>query len=211
MRQWRPRLAARSVHRRVRRSVDGLAGLPAGQVALRGAVAGTGGLALLLAAAGQLLGAGLVALLGLPALLSAVLRPDGGGPAVVLGAAATAWAMRYGVAAPPLGATLALAALLYLHHLTAALGAAMPVDASIDPQLLLRWGAHAAGVLALTGLAATGLRLGGEPAASPVLEVAGLVGAVALAGLLVTLARTPRRPGPQLPADQQSAGQPPRQ
>ncbi|MEN3361302.1 MAG: hypothetical protein V7637_5284 [Mycobacteriales bacterium] len=181
--------------RAVRGSVRSAAGLPPAQLALRSALAGTGGLALLVAPAGQLVGAGLVALLGVPALLAAVLRPDGAGPAVVLGAAAAAWAMRYGVAAAPLAGALALAALLYLHHLTAALCAVMPVTASVEPELLLRWGAQAAGVLALAGAATAVVGLVGRPAASPVLEVAGLVAAVALAGLLVALARTGHRSG----------------
>jgi hypothetical protein len=163
--------------------------MPAEQLALRGVVAAAGLLALLIASGSQLVAAGLVALVGVPAALTAAVRPDGSGPTGVLAAAAGAWALRYGVAAAPLRPALALAVLLYLHHVTAALCAAVPPAAAIDRAVLLRWGAHVAGVLGCTVAAAGGLRLLGRPAASSPLELVGIAAAVALAGLLVLLAR----------------------
>jgi hypothetical protein len=183
-------VVARRAARRVARQV---AAVPPRQLALRGVVGGAGAIALLIAPGGQLVGAGLVALLGVPALLAAVVRPGGAGPAVVLGAAAGAWAMRYGVSSAPLGPAFGLAAVLYLHHAAAALGAAMPATATVDGEILLRWGAQAAAVLGLTGVAAGGLRVLGRPAASPVLELVGIAAAVGLAALLVALARSGRR------------------
>lgn len=170
-----------------------VAALPAEQLALRGVLLAAGGLALLVAPAGRLAGAGLVALVGVPAVLTAAVRPDGSAPTAVLGAAAGAWALRYGVHAAPLGPALALAALLYLHHTTAALCAAVPPAAAIDRGVLLRWAGQVAAVLGLTAAAAGGLRLIGARAASPALELAGLVAAVGVAGLLVLLARAGRR------------------
>jgi hypothetical protein len=181
------------VGRTVLRLARQLVGVPPPQLALRGVIGATGGLALRIAPAGQLVVAGLVALLGVPALLAAVIRPDGSGAAVVLGAAIGAWAARYGVSAAPLGSAFALAALLYLHHVTAALCAAMPATAAVDGAVLFHWGAYAAAVLGLTGVAAGALRLLGRPAPSPVLELVGIGAAVALAGLLVALARVGHR------------------
>jgi hypothetical protein len=112
---------------------------------------------------------------------------------VVLGAAAGGWALRYGVHAAPPGPALALGALLYLHHLTAALCAAVPATAAVDREVLFRWAAQAAGVLGLTAAAAGALRLLGRPAASPALELVGIAAAVGLAALLVVLARAGRR------------------
>jgi hypothetical protein len=179
--------------RRVARSARAVAALPAEQLVLRAVIGVAGGLALLIAPAGQLVGAGLIALLAVPALAAAVLRPDGAGPAGVLGAAIGAWAVRYGVTAAPLATAFVLSALLYVHHLTAALCAAVPPAAAIDREVLLRWAVHAAGVLALTGAAAGGLGLLGRPAPSAPLELLGIGAAVALAALLVLLARSGRQ------------------
>jgi len=182
--------------RRLRRTARSVAAMPPAQLGLRATLAAAGGLALLIAPAGQLLGAGLVALIALPALVAAVLRPDGGGPAVVMAAAAGAWAMRYGTASAPLDTALALAALLYLHHTTAALCAAMPPAAAVAPAVLLRWATQVAVVFALTAAAAAALRAVGHAPAAPALEVAGLAAAVGLAGLLVALARAAARRRP---------------
>ena len=163
--------------------------MPPAQRALRGVLAGTGGAALLIAPGGRLVIPGLLALLAAPAVVAAALRPDGGGPGVVLGGAVAAWTFRYGLTAAPLGTALALAVLLYLHHLTAALCAALPASAAVDRAVWLRWGAHAAVVLGLTGALAGGFRLLSEPAASGPLELLGIAAAVALAGIPVLLAR----------------------
>src|SRR5439155_12305343 len=121
----------RQLRRAGRRAAGIVRAMPSVQLALRGLLAGTGALALLLAAGGRTVDPSLLVLLAVPALLAAVVRPAGAGPAVVLGAAATAWIVGYGVAAAPLGSTLVLAAVLYLHHLTAALLAAVPPTAAV--------------------------------------------------------------------------------
>jgi hypothetical protein len=163
--------------------------VPPAQVGLRTVIGGTGAAALLLAPAGQLVGAGLLTLLAVPGLVAAMVRPDGGGPAAVLGLAVAAWAVRYGVTAAPLGSAAVLAGLLYVHHLTAALCAALPSTAAPGRAVLARWGAHAALVLVLTGAVAAAAGLLGRPAASPPLELLGLAVGVGLAGIPVLLAR----------------------
>jgi hypothetical protein len=173
---------------RWRRWTAAVRAVPPVQLGLRAVLAGTGGAALLLAPAGQLVAAGLLALTAVPALLAAVVRPDGGGPAAVLGLAVAAWALRYGVAAAPLGSAAVLAGLLYLHHLTAALCAALPPTAVPHRTVLARWGAHAALVLVLTGGLAAGLGLLGRPGASAPLELLGIAAAVGLAAVPVLLA-----------------------
>jgi hypothetical protein len=163
--------------------------MPAVQLALRGVLAGSGGAALLLAPGGRLVLPGLLAVLAVPALVSGVIHAGRGGPAVVIGAAVAAWMSRYGVTAAPLGTTLVLAATLYIHHLSAALCAALPPTATVDRQILARWLAHAATVLLLTGLLAAVVRMLGRSAASVPLELVALAAAVALGAVPVLLAR----------------------
>jgi hypothetical protein len=182
--------------RRLRRAAGSVRAIPLAQLGLRGALAVSGGLALLVAPAGQLVGAGLVALVAVPPLLSAVRRPDGAGPALVMAGAGAAWALRYSTGSAPLATALVLAALLYLHHTTAALCAAMPATAAVDPTVLLRWATQAVVVLAVTAAAASLLAALGHPPASATLEVAGLVAVIALAGALVALARAAADSGP---------------
>lgn len=189
------RAGAAPARHRLRRAAgrvrDGVRRMPPTQLALRGVLVGSGGLALLVAPGGRLVVSGLLALLAVPALVVAAARPDGAGPAVVLGAAAAAWTTRYGVAAAPLGTTLALAAALYLHHLTAALLAGTPPAAAVDADVLARWGAHAALVLGVTGGIAALAGALGRPGPSVPLELAGIGVALALAAVLVLLARRP--------------------
>jgi hypothetical protein len=174
--------------------VPPLAALPrwsAVTVTLRAVLLASGVVALVLAPGGRLLGPGVVALVGALGLLVAVARPDGPGPAVVLGAASLAWVIRYGTSPPPVVPTLLLAAALAMHHQAAALDAALPPTARVDPAVLLRFGAHAAVVLALssgTALVALGVA---RPGGSVPLELAGFAAAVAATAVLVALARGP--------------------
>jgi hypothetical protein len=163
--------------------------VPASQFALRALLLLTGAAALLIAPGGQLVLPGLVTALAVPALVIAVVRPDGGGPAVVLGAAAAAWTIRYGLSAPPLDATLAVAAALVIHHSTAALCAAMPPTSRIEPLVLLRWAGRLSLWLAVAGVVAAAVELLDRPAASAPLEFAGIAAAVAAAAVPVLLAR----------------------
>lgn len=154
----------------------------------------SGGAALALAPDGRFGVPGAIAVAGVLGLLFAVPQPEGAGPAVVLAAAALAWAARHGSESPPVGLTLLLAVLLAVHHQAAALAAAVPVTARVDRRLLVRFGAHLALLLALSGLLAT-LALGiARPGGSVPLELAGLVGAVLATAVLVLLGRL-RRPG----------------
>jgi hypothetical protein len=153
-----------------------------------------GGAALALAPNGRFGAPGMIAAVGALGLLLAVLQPEGAGPALVIGAAALAWAARHGSGSPPAGLTLLLAVLLAVHHQAAALAAALPVTARVHPRLLLRFGRHLALVLALSGLLAV-LVLGiARPGGSVLLERAGLVGAVLAAAVLVLLGRLRRAP-----------------
>ena len=131
----------------------------------------------------------MVALIGLLGLLSAVVQPYGSGPAIVIGAAALAWAARHGSTLPPVTLTLLLAALLAVHHQAAALAAALPVTARVDRRLLARSATHLGLVLALSGLVAV-LALGvARPGGSVPLELGGLAAAVAAVAMLVVAGR----------------------
>jgi hypothetical protein len=165
----------------------GLRQVPVTQLALRVLLLLTGAAALAIAPGGRLVVPGLVALLGALALPAAVASPEGPGPAVVLGTAAAAWTIRYGVSTPPFDATLAVAGALILHHSTAALCAAMPLTSRIEPRVVLRWAGQLAVVLALAGAVAAGVRLLGRPAASVPLELLGVVAAVVVVAVPVLL------------------------
>ena len=156
---------------------------------LRLALLVSGGAALALGPQGRTGMPLLVVAVGVVGLLAAVLQPHGAGPAVVLGAAALAWAAGSGRAAPPVPPTLLLALLLAVHHQAAALAAALPVTARVDRRLLVRAGTHVGLVLALSVLVAV-LALGvARPGGSVPLELAGLAAAVLATGALVVAGR----------------------
>ena len=159
--------------------------------ALRATMLVTGVFALGIAPAGRPLGpAGVVAAVGVLGLLAAVAEPDGAGPAVVLGAVVVAWTSRYGTAAAPTGTTLALAAALALHHQAATLSAALPPTARATRELLGRFAAHAALVLALSAAVAVLALAVARPGGSVPLELVGLAAAVLAAAVPVLLARS---------------------
>jgi hypothetical protein len=174
---------------RWRRLARAARGMPAEQVVVRGIVLGTGVGALALAAGGHLLGAGVIALLVLPAAVAAVVAPGGPAAALVMTGAATAWVVRYGLDTPSLGLAAVEAALLYLHHLSAALLVDIGPRASLAAAVLRRWSVHAGTVLGLTVAATAVLAAVGRPAASSPLELIGLAAAAVLAAALVALAR----------------------
>ena len=167
----------------------GLRRVPAPQLTLRALLLLTGAAALVIAAGGRLVLPGLVALVAVPALLDGVVSPDGQGPAVVVGAAASAWTIRYGVSSPPLDATLAVAGALVLHHSTAALCAAMPATSRVEPRVVLRWAGQVGAVLAVAGGVAAMARLLGHPSASVSLELVGIAAVVLAVAVPVLLFR----------------------
>lgn len=130
-----------------------------------------------------------LALIGLVGVAVAVAQPYGGGPAVVLGSAALAWAAGPGGELPSVPLTLLLAVLLAVHHQAAALAAVLPVTARVDRRLLIRWARRLGLVLALSGLVAV-LALGvARPGGSVLLELVGLAAAVVATAALVLAGR----------------------
>ena len=162
-------------------------------LALRVTILATGGAALALAPSGRSGVPLAIAATGVLGLLLAVAQPQGPGPAVVLGAAALSWAAAHEAKPPAVWTTLLLGVLLAVHHQAAALAAAVPTTARVDRRLLARFGRHLALALALSGPVAV-LALGvARPGGSVPLELAGLLAAVLLTGVLVLLGRR-RRP-----------------
>jgi hypothetical protein len=171
------------------RLVRAVVAMPGEQLVVRGIVLVSGVGALAVAAGGHPLGAGVIALLVLPAAFAAVVAPGGSAAALVMTGAAVAWVVRYGLDTPSLGLAAVEAALLYLHHLSAALLVDVGPRASLAPAVLRRWSAHAGTVLGLTVAATAVLAAVGRPAASTPLELIGLAAAAGLAAALVALAR----------------------
>lgn len=161
------------------------------------ALAGTGALLLAAPAAVWALP---VALWLLPALaVVPAVAPGGRAPGVLIVLAAAGWlsgsgelggaaGAAPGLASGALGELVLLASLLYLVHALAALAAALPYDAVVAPEVLLRWLLRLVLVLAAAALL-TGLLLAGLPrlATWAGLTGAGHVGAT-LAGLALALA-----------------------
>lgn len=161
-----------------------------GQTMLRVVLAATGAGALLLSTRGWQAPDSIILVLGGLAALGCAAWPGGAASLTVIGAAVLMWILRWGIdEVPPFDRTAVLAGLIYLHHSTAALCAAMPVTAPLDPVLLSRWYARASAVLVVT------VALGGATYASrridggvwsDILGLAGVVAIVAaLAGLTV--------------------------
>jgi hypothetical protein len=162
--------------------------------------AGLAGLAgLLLAAPAPLLArpavvVGLVLLAALPAV-----APGGPGTSLVALAMVASWVVATSTYGQPVGGgrVLLLAALLYLLHSLAALAAALPYDAVVAPDVLVRWLFRTGAVITVAGLlcgsalaGVVGLAPGGvHPAAT----AAGMLVAAVLATLLSSLVS--RRPG----------------
>jgi hypothetical protein len=142
--------------------------------------------------------AGLVAgrLVG-PLILAALwpaFAPRGRGPTAVILLVVAGWALDttwYG-APVVLWRLLAIASLTYLLHSLAALAAALPYDATVEPDVVTLWIGRAGGValasavLTVTVLSVTGLTTGGVYLAA---TLAGIAVAVAAAALLAWLLR----------------------
>lgn len=158
-------------------------------LAIRALVVVSGIAALLVAPGGEFVVAGMICTVGAVGLVSGAVRPDGGGPAFLLAAAALAWIVRYGQQPPSAAATLGLALAMAVHHQAAALAAALPETAAVDRAVLVRFGLHAAVVLALSGAVAVLALAAGRPAGSVPLELSGLVAVVLIVAVPVILSR----------------------
>jgi hypothetical protein len=160
-------------------------------LALRGLVAVAGAGALALASdRGLPLASVIVGLLGL---LTAVVRPEGTGPAIVIGGATVAWILRYGSDQPPVTGTVLLALSLAVHHQAAALAAAAPPTARIRAPILLRFARHGALVLVLSVAVGLFALAAAPPAGSAPLELFGVVAVVIVVLVPVLLSRANRR------------------
>ena len=131
----------------------------------------------------------LVLLIGLGGLAAAAVRPRGTAPAVVLGAAAVAWAMRYGVDPAPVAGTLLVAVGAAVHHQAAALAAVVPPRSRIRREVLLDHARHGGLVLGLTAVVAVLALALGRPGGSVPLEFLGLAAAVLAVTVPVLLGR----------------------
>jgi hypothetical protein len=128
-------------------------------------------------------------LAGLAGLVAAALRPDSLGPAAVLAAAGLAWAVDSGTDQAPAPGTVLVAVALAVHHQAAALAAALPPRATVEPAVLARAGRHLALVLGLTvPVALVALALA-RPGGSVPLELLGLAAAVLAVAVPVGLSR----------------------
>jgi hypothetical protein len=155
---------------------------------LRLVLLGSGAVALVLAGGGG--GIALVpVVLGAFGLLDAVFRPRGLAPGVLVAGAAAGWLLRYGVDQPPAAGTLLLMLALAVAHQSAALAAAVPADARIRRDVLVRFARHGVLVVALSlvvGAVALALT---RPGGSVPLETLGLVAAVVAITVPVVLSR----------------------
>jgi hypothetical protein len=119
---------------------------------------------------------------GLLGLLSAVIRPGGAGPAVVIG----------GTGAAPVLGTVLLALALAVHHQCATLAAAVPPGARIDRSILVRYGRYGGFVLALSVVVGVLALAAAPPAGSAPLELLAVAAVVVVVLVPVLLSRTGR-------------------
>lgn len=127
----------------------------------------------------------------------AVISPDRGGPALAVAAGIGGWFARYGVhGSPPVIRVLCFSFALYLLLSATALAAAVPLTARLDGQAARRWALRWLGYAGAAGVFAAlsyGIDASLEGYGSYPIELAGLVGAVAVVGCAVWLfTRSPR-------------------
>lgn len=118
--------------------------------------------------------------------LIAAAAPSFAGALVVVIAEVLGWTAAYGSDAfPPVGRTVAFAALLYLLHAATSLAASVPLEASVERAVLLRWMTGCIPALGCTIAAGIAVSLLGRSSGSPTLDIVGLAAVtVALAGLV---------------------------
>jgi len=178
----------------LRRAADRVRTLAPGPALVRGSVLAFGMLALVEAMTAPMRGNGWAYLVVAALALIGAVRPDGPWVTVLELTAVGVWVLGGLIYHEPRGlaGTLILAALLYLHHTSAALAAALPVRGQLSPAVLAGWLGRAGAVLAgtvLFALAATVLLppsgTGHDSILVPILGLfAGLGAAVAIAYLL---------------------------
>lgn len=127
----------------------------------------------------------------------AVISPDRGGPALAVAAGIGGWFAAYGVhGSPPVLRVLGFALALYLLLSSTALAAAVPLTARLDGQAAGRWAARWLGYAGVAGVIAAisyGVDASLQGYGSYQVELAGLLGAVAVVGCAVWLfTRLPR-------------------
>lgn len=112
--------------------------------------------------------------------------PAFAGALVVIIAEVLGWTSAYGTDAfPPVGRTVAFAAVLYLLHAATSLAASVPLEATVQPAVLLRWSMGCIPALGCTIAAGIVVSLLGRSSGSTTLDIVGLAAvAVALAGLV---------------------------
>lgn len=118
--------------------------------------------------------------------VAAAAAPSFAGALIVVIAEVLGWTSAYGTDAfPPVGRTVAFAALLYLLHAATSLAASVPIEANVESAVLLRWSAGCIPALGCAVAAGIAVSLLGRSSGSPTLDVVGLAAvAVALAGLV---------------------------
>jgi hypothetical protein len=136
----------------VQRGADRVRSLAPGPALVRGSVLVFGVLALILAMTGPMRANGWSYLVTVALALVAAVRPDGPWVTATELIVAGVWLLGGLVYHEQRGllGTLLLAALLYLHHGTAALAATLPVRGQLAPSVLLGWLARTGGVLLVT-------------------------------------------------------------
>ncbi len=129
--------------------------------------------------------------------LIATCSPARGGAGLAVLAGIGGWFACYGVhGSPPIGRVVAFAVVLYLLHSSTALAAAVPVGARLYPRAAIEWFLRCLLHLGIAGvLVAIGYPIeravGGR--GSYLIEVGGLLGVVAILGVIVWLfSRIPR-------------------
>jgi hypothetical protein len=127
----------------------------------------------------------------------AVISPERGGPALAVAAGIGGWFARYGVhGSPPVLRVLGFGLALYLLVSATALAAAVPLTSRLDGQAARRWALRWLGYVGVAGVFAAlsyGIDASLEGYGSYPIELAGLVGAVAVVGCAVWLfSRSPR-------------------
>jgi hypothetical protein len=117
--------------------------------------------------------------------------PTFAGALLVLIAEVLGWTSAYGSDSfPPIGRTVAFAALLYLVHAATSLAASVPSEATVERAVLVRWAVACVPALICTIAAGVAVALLGRSSGSPALDIVGLSAvAIVLAGL-VWIART---------------------
>jgi hypothetical protein len=129
---------------------------------------------------------GLTVMFVLAGTVLAAAAPTFAGALVVVIAEVLGWTSAYGSDAfAPVGRTVAFAVLLYLLHAATSLGASVPIEASVERAVVLRWAANCLPALGCTVAAGVAVSLLGRSSGSPALDIVGLAAvAVVLAGLV---------------------------